>query len=353
MTSSVLSSAAFILACLQDGDPTQRQQIAVTAAAVRDWEQVGAFACRHRVSALVLEAVELANVRPPLHVIQTLLADATTEHARSMLHEHELTRIVTACRVRGVDVMLLKGAALALCEYRKPHHRPYHDLDIAVRDGRYGDAAAALASLGYHELPYAHGAAPHRIFESTPGHVLVELHLDALQLGVEPVCESARWQRAVPLKQVPGAYTLRPEDHLVLLAVHAHKHGFGRLVWLKDIDLLVRHAGASLDWDLVNSVARAEGVIGCLWLSLRFASSLLRTPLPAGTLAALKPRLVTRALYEVAWPMERIAKLDGYMRLRAVQFRPADSWRGMLPSLVFLQRRGPRLRAMFDFARGA
>jgi hypothetical protein len=34
------------------------------------------------------------------------------------------------------------------------------------------------------------------------------------------------------------------------------------------------------------------------------------------------------------------------MRRRAVQFLAADSWRGMLPNLVLMGRRGDRLRAI-------
>jgi hypothetical protein len=127
--------------------------------------------------------------------------------------------------------------------------------------------------------------------------------------------------------------------------VHAHKHGYNRLIWLKDLDLLLRAHGG-LDWDLVAQVARREGVTASVWYSLHLASEVLRAPVPHSVLARLSPAPPLRALYGRVWPTSRIANLDGHMRRRAVQFHAADSWRGMLPNLVLMGRRHIRARAI-------
>ena len=48
-------------------------------------------------------------------------------------------------------------------------------------------------------------------------------------------------------------------DQLVHLSVHVQKHGFNRLIWLKDIDLLLR-MGTEVDWRRAVEIAREEGV---------------------------------------------------------------------------------------------
>src|SRR5581483_10408518 len=100
-----------------------------------------------------------------------------------------------------------------------------------------------------------------------------------------------------------------------------------------------------LDWELIEQVARDEGVLGSVWYSLYLATTLLATPLPHGVLRRLRPSAPVRMVYRLAWPIARIAAFDGFMRRRAVQFHAAESWRGMLPSLVVMGRRGARLRA--------
>jgi hypothetical protein len=175
---------------------------------------------------------------------------------------------------------------------------------------------------------------------------MVELHLDPLQMGLRPTREAARWERAQPVEALPGALMLSLEDQIIQLSVHVHKHGFSRLIWLKDLDLLVRRYADSLDWSAVLAGARAEGLTSSVWYTLRLSAQLFGTPLPAGPMRALAPIAPVRWLYYLVWPPDGVANLHGHMRRRAVQFLAADSWRGMLPNLVLMGRRGARLRAI-------
>ena len=177
---------------------------------------------------------------------------------------------------------------------------------------------------------------------------MVELHLDPLQMGLKPTREAARWERAHPVEALPGALMLSLEDQIIQLSVHVHKHGFNRLIWLKDLDLLVRTYGETLDWAAVRAGARAEGVASSVWYTLWLASTLLATPVPPAQLRALAPTPAVRLLYRQVWPPAGVANLHGHMRRRAVQFLAADSWRGMLPNLVLMGRRGARFRAMMS-----
>jgi hypothetical protein len=159
------------------------------------------------------------------------------------------------------------------------------------------------------------------------------------------VAEEERWQRAVAMPELgAGALALGDEDQLVQLCVHVHKHGFSRLIWLKDLDLFIRRRGPNLDWRLIEDVARREGVRSSVWYALSLASELLGTP--ATPAAQMAPAAPIRALYERVWPRRGVAALDGAMRRRAVQFHVAESWRGMLPTLVLMGRRRERIRLL-------
>jgi len=175
---------------------------------------------------------------------------------------------------------------------------------------------------------------------------LIELHSDPLQLGLSPIDEGGRWARAVAAPDLgPGALTLGEDDQLLQLCVHAHKHGFSRLMWLKDLDLLVRTREARLEWRLVDAVARREGVRASIWYALSLASAILGTRMPAAA-EAMAPAPPIRLLYRRVWPVERIGGLNAGMRRRAVQFHAAESWRGMLPTLVLMGRRRDRARLL-------
>jgi hypothetical protein len=136
------------------------------------------------------------------------------------------------------------------------------------------------------------------------------------------------------------------EDQLVQLSVHLHKHGFSRLIWLKDVDLLLRASAGRLAWDHIVDQARREGVDGSVWYSLVLTHAILGTPVPAGVLARLRPSPLLHAVYRLVWPRTQITGLAGQMHRRAVQFDAADSWRGMLPSLLLMGRRRDRLTAL-------
>ena len=139
------------------------------------------------------------------------------------------------------------------------------------------------------------GSSFHLKFVEPRSGGLVELHGEPLQLGLRPADEAGRWRRAVPVPGLDGALMLSWEDQVIQLSVHAHKHGFERLIWLKDLDLLLRTFGDSLNWGLVETVARAEGVTASVWYALELASRLLGAPLPAEVRRRFRPTLPLRA----------------------------------------------------------
>lgn len=325
---------------------------------MRDWLRLVALAERHGVLAFVQRALHDVPLVPDT-VHRALQEGLTAVVLRQALLEDVLRRVLDVLGAAGVPVIVLKGPVLARTLYPSAVFRPYGDLDLVVPAPGEDRAVAALTAAGLREVPFAaeearrlHAcpdldAAYHRVFQAAAGRAVVELHLDPLQLGLRPACEEERWRRAVPVPDLPGALMLGAEDQLVHLCVHAQKHGYSRLIWLKDLDLLLRAWGRRLDWPLVEAVAVREGVDASVWFGLRLAGRLLGTPLPHGALRRLKPRHAgVRLLYRLVWSERRIADLQGHMRRRAVQLHLAESWRGVVPSLVLMGRRRMRMRVV-------
>lgn len=353
--------ARFVILCTREPEEAPSSAVRRAAEQVSDWTAVVETAARHRVATFVEEACTRGAVSLPAIARDQLGATTLRTVAHTLMLDAELTRLTSALAAREIPVIVLKGPVLARTIYRCLSARPYSDLDLVVHVEQEDAAIATVTRLGYREVPHeaeearrAHastlacGAAFHRQFVNERNGALVEVHLDPLQLGIQPVCEAERWQRALPIPGLPGALMLAPEDQLVQLAVHAHKHGFERLIWIKDLDLLIRAYRSTLDHDLVVRVARREGVAASLWLAIRLARSLLRTPGTAALEARLRPSPVLGVLYGLVWPAHRIHNLSGHMRRRAVQFHAAESLRGMVPSLVLFGRRRDRARAILS-----
>jgi hypothetical protein len=356
---TISAEARFLTLCVREPRAGRRRMLEASAARVREWGNLCRLAEAHRVAAYVRSTCREENICIPADVEEALRRESLATTARVMQLESALTEIIGGFEAASLPVTVLKGPALARTIYPRPELRPYGDLDLTVRSTHEPEAVSILNHLGFREVPYAaeraratraahvsEGSPFHRTFTDEAAQVLVELHLDSLQLGLRPACEAGRWQRAQPLPSRPGALMLCPEDQLVQLSVHAHKHGFERLIWLKDIDLLLRTSGERLRWKMVRQVADREGVASSVWYTMLLTHRLLGTPLPRSVVATLAPTSPIRALYSLIWPATRIAGLEGFLRRRAVQFHAAEAWRGMLPSLVVMGRRGLRLRAM-------
>jgi len=351
--------------CVREPASATRREVSTALAAVEDWSATLHVATQHRIVGYIARAAAESNAALPHPVQQTLRHLGLVQTGEGLRMESHLRRIADAFHTADIPVIVLKGPALARTLYPAIALRPYADLDLTIRDDDEDAAIQVLLDVGFHEVvdpperarrsQRSHGGHEghfHRRFETADDSVLVELHLDPLQLGLKAVCEAGRWQRAQPLPGVPGALMLGPEDQVVQLSVHAHKHGFERLIWLKDLDLLVRQHGDTLNWGLVRKVARAEGVCGSVWYALWLTRELLGAPLAERQLKALRPAAPVRVLYRCVWPVRSVAGLTARMHRRAVQFRAAESLRGMLPATLLMGRRWARTRALVEVALG-
>jgi hypothetical protein len=363
---SIDAEARFVTLCVREPDAVDADEFRATAAAVGDWDAIVRCAALHRAVGYVQQAAARYGVALPAPVESALRTSTVGVTLHLLRLNVELKRVTAALAAAGVPVIVLKGPAIAPGLYATPVLRPYDDLDLVVRPEDEAAAVAALRGSGFVEQRWAAQdleqarmaqveelTKKERAFWTADRQSLVELHVDTLRLFLRAAGEAARWQRAVPAPHAPGALMLCPEDQLVQLSVHGHRHGYSRLGWLKDLDVFVRAYAAQLDWELVRASAAEEGVQATVWYSLRLTAALLGTPVPPSALIRLRPAGPLPALYGALWPTTVLGHCPVFFQRRALRELRRQHWAlcGVLPRVLLMGRRGERARAWLRLLR--
>jgi hypothetical protein len=289
------------------------------AALSGDWDRVGPL------GPVDLDAV-LADARA--HRVDLLLAagaggtgapwpDRLREDMRQRLREaaavtsarvHSLKRLLEALADRSIEVLIVKGVALANTIYPSPHLRPHRDIDLLIRAEALERAEEALFATGWQrELePDGEKMTSQRHYRSAAVVTdYVDLHwkvaiphvfADMLEFG-----ELAARARPVP-SLGRGARVPADEDSLLIACLHrvAHHQDGLDLLWLWDIHLLVQRLDDRAAEAFAERASRARmGAIAARGLTL--ARHYFRT--------ALAPGLVERL--ESAWRGEPSARFLG------------------------------------------
>ena len=312
----------------------------------------------NRMSPWVATAIASDPQLASMDICKPIVAAAGALTLRSLDLFAELARLVGRCNDRGVDLMVLKGPAVSRTYYPDAGLRPYGDIDILIRERDLVTVEAVLAGWGYklkedsseaHRLHDCHGIFQ-RIYLHPENHRIVEVHLDHLQIGLEPVGMDEIWSRAIEMKFGRGvARILEPTDLFLQLCVHLHRHGFERLIWFKDLDLMIR--ADAVDWKRLEEQASKQGCRDSVSYTLGLLRRMLGTPLPTDglELIASQSRL-SRWLMRQTWPPSRVLALQPQRQWRlrrAVQFSPETGvLRGGLGSMFFTGRRADKLRVV-------
>lgn len=315
-----------------------------------DWDAVIRLAEEQGVAPLLADTLESAPLKRavPMGVRRELSAVSLAAAVASNRLLTALEGVLREFDSRTIEAVVLKGPVLATTLYPDAALRPSKDLDLLCRAHTVDAAVDALRALGYaqREQKVTEQDGFHLVFQSTGG-VEIELHTDLLQLGLPARCSTDLWEHLSALT-IRGAQArmLSPEYQMLHLSVHLHTHGYSRLIWFKDLDLLLRRSGGTMNWELVHALAAREGATLSLRHSLTLLRELLGTPLPSGALAGIVPDPLGAAAHAVIWPRREIVALRSKQRLRSLRFNPRLGPMGVLPNMVVMGRRREKLAAL-------
>jgi len=294
-------SAEFLLllACcraeLRGSDDNACERLERAARQVGNWQRALELGEHHGVLPAVHQA--LCSSRPgrgmpgwvfskdvlPPEVREEMDRRAAHQAKKNLRLAAELIHILGCLAAAGVEAIPHKGPVLAELVYGDLALRDFSDLDVLVRGGDIPRAKQALAKIGYKpnvELSEAEerayiGSGYEYTFDGPAGKNLLEL-----QWNFVPRFFAATFaMEAVFARSVAGSVAGRPvrmpapEDLFLSMCVHAAKHLWGRLCWLRDLAHVVERI--EIDWSRVQSEAKRLGVERIVGVSLTLAQILV------------------------------------------------------------------------------
>lgn len=242
--------------------------------------------------AFVLEEAGVANQVPAAPRLHLNSAQKLAKRQDASLR-WEVACICNELSNAGVRVTLLKGAAYAMAKLPAARGRAFADIDIIVPKIQINQVESELMLHGWqggHHDKYDQRYYRQWMHEIPPMcHVRRSTTID-VHHAIVP--ETARVKvntpellaAAVPLEGHPNLYVLQASDMLLHSATHLfHEGDFDKgLRDLFDLDALFRQFGETPDF-WVKLVPRAVvlGLTRPLYYAVRYATSILGTPVPA------------------------------------------------------------------------
>jgi hypothetical protein len=298
-------AARALLACLADvaaGRPTS------TDASLAGDPALAAWLSRHDLAPLGRAA--FARRAPDLAA--SLAREALGAAAANMAHFETLARIERRLAAERIDLVLLKGAAIAGAAYADPSFRPMTDIDLWVRDDDMPRAEAALTDLGLRRYPgrttrpeaLQRRSGGELVFRSGDGrHGVVELHFSPfpgwwIQRTARPDLEGL-WRRSTPMGPLRHARRLESEDAILQTAFHVVVNQFGQAPLRGLMDLAVLARRQPIDWEVVADRARSWRLAHAVWIALDAADRLIGLPGCGAALGRLAPSRTRRLLLGV------------------------------------------------------
>lgn len=299
----------------------------------------------------LLKMAEYHGVVPLLYkTLSTVAADLVPTEAVTRLRQksqasallnrslaQELISLCKAFQARGVPVIPIKGATLAVLAYGDLAFRDFTDLDLLVPKSSIAEAQVVLLAQGYKRRALSDELSE-TIREEGPYHVFIKKR-PISRVDLQWVMAHQHfnfwldrpevWRSQIPVVlgngTVPG---LAPEILLIILCVHGSKHAWELLKWVCDVAELVRsHPG--LDWNQIFVHASNWRCLRMVYLGLSVAHLMLDAPLPAAVLERVNADVEVEAL---AHRMPASLLLDGREGITeeqagALYFSVKDSWR--------------------------
>jgi hypothetical protein len=314
------------------------------------WKLLLDLADRHGTQQLLYQSLSGIAESVPVDDIRFLQLGHQLNVRKALRLSGELIRILDRLSSDGIESMPYKGLALAEVLYGDIALRHSGDIDLLIRPQDFPRVREAVHEIGFAQhTPLS--AAQERAylksgyecsFDGSAGPNLLEV-----QWAIQPrfyaidFDMAGLFERAVTVN-VAGHPMRTPsnEDLFLVLAAHAAKHVWGRLIWLCDLARLMMLP--NLNWQWIALQARALGMVRILGVTMLTANRMLGAAIPEAVVQAgmvvkdaetptLAKEIQRQMLTESNYNVESFAYFRLMMRLRE---RPADR-RRFVQRLIF------------------
>lgn len=283
----------------------ETEDLAPSSLNAQAWEQIITDATRQGLLPILYRWIKTSDSgrMPPAALLDQVREAVVGLAVRNVLLAQELGSILRACEARGVACVPLRGLALAELLYGDiTTTRPMGDLDLLVRKEELHGVAAILKGLGFQEVDRRPGFARAfsctlEFFKERHGWVIVEPHWSiAYPPFVDRVDMDLVWKRCAR-GRVAGmeAWLLGRVDLLMHLCFHLiHRGESAPLLWLYELDRLLRQDITALDWSEVVFLTRQAGLEVFVAEALGRLKVLFDSPIPDDVLSQLKAQRRSR-----------------------------------------------------------
>jgi len=209
---------------------------------------------------------------------------------------------------RGLEVMLTKGAPLALSYYGNLAVRPMSDIDVCVRPTKARVAIDLLRKAGW--MPLSRPTSSflrfkHGLQFNHPDGGQIDLHWSPIREALGALAAEWAWEESEPLDFL-GLAVRQPTPAVMLL--HQIVHGVRlsnetQVRWIPDCLTVMRVRGHDLDWARVTQGGRRLKVSRRVALGLRHLVERYDAAVPPEVLSTLEqaPRAVPERLEEMVY----------------------------------------------------
>lgn len=242
------------------------------------WDLLAVLAVRHGTMPLVCRNLAAHfEDRVPTDILQDWVRRSQEGVQRRLLLERELVLLMRDFEQEGIPALPFKGPTLARQAYGGLALRPFEDLDILISPRQKARVKAFLLRRGA-RYRWAH-LSPAREWAAVRAQYHFEFSVGEAALPVELHWRFLPASMPDPFDPDQLLHRPEPEDLFLVLAAHAAKHRYARLIWLVDFLALIG-SSSTVRWDRLLQESQRLGLCRALLVSLLLTRELLGQPLP-------------------------------------------------------------------------
>ncbi|MGN7610900.1 nucleotidyltransferase family protein [Magnetococcales bacterium HHB-1] len=203
-------------------------------------------------------------------------------------------RLHATCKIltrENIDILIIKGMALAPDYYPDIYHRPMTDIDLVVQQKDIDRAIDLLTAKNVRkwEMMPCNYRSQHAITMLSSDGFSIDVHPFVLYSSLWPGADTLFWQNRVDYSFIPeqGIYSLNSTDHLIQIILH----GFRRdkrtpIRWIVDTGYILKFA--DIDWDYLYHQACDHDCTSILLIGLTYLKERMEQDIPESVLQRLQ-----------------------------------------------------------------
>jgi hypothetical protein len=343
-----------LLRCLGAGD-NEATTARLSQLSTADWDELIRQSRRHSVTPLLYHRIKAIDPAPsiPAQVIQELRRIYLISAELSIKRYHELSKWLRSIQNEGIQVIVLKGAALAELIYPNIALRPMFDVDLLIKAEDFWRIDEILSGAEFKSDKEILLSRHHIYWVRHIAYISKAIQLE-LHPKISELPKLRPWANVAHAKIASvDTLVLGPEDLLLHACIHLLDHMYireeslGYLIWWYDIALLLEFYREELNWDYVMRVVKEHEIEKSINRVLRATSQWAGSHVPAEVLGQLADDGVFISLNDIM-NQEQVqkSKTDSLLPyipfisgIRSIRGRIYHIFRSVLPCREYMMHR--------------